>query len=63
VKTLLKAHKANVEDDFMAIKAAYQEQKNAELLKAWVLEKQKSIYVRIDPKWRNCDFQYPGWIK
>lgn len=63
VKTLLKAHKANVEDDFMAIKAAYQEQKNSEILKAWVLEKQKSIYVRIDPKWRNCDFQYPGWIK
>lgn len=63
VKTLLKAHKANVEDDFMAIKAAYQEQKNSELLKAWVLEKQKSIYVRIDPKWRNCEFQYPGWIK
>lgn len=63
VKTLLKAHKANVEDDFMAIKAAYQEQKNSEILKAWVLEKQKSIYVRIDPKWRNCEFQYPGWIK
>lgn len=63
VKSLVKAHKANVEDDFMAIKAAYQEQKNSELLKEWVSEKQKSIYVKIDPKWRNCDFQYPGWIK
>ncbi|MCR5497041.1 MAG: peptidylprolyl isomerase [Paludibacteraceae bacterium] len=63
VKSLVKAHKANVEDDFMVIKAAYQEQKNSELLKDWVLGKQKSIYVKIDPKWRNCDFQYPGWIK
>ena len=63
VKSLVNAHKANVEDDFMAIKAAYQEQKNSELLKAWVLEKQKNIYVKIDPKWRNCEFQYPGWIK
>lgn len=63
VKSLVKAHKANVEDDFMAIKAAYQEQRNSELLKEWVQEKQKSIYVKIDPKWRNCDFQYPGWIK
>ena len=63
VKSLVKAHKANVEDDFMAIKAAYQEQKNSESLKAWVLEKQKNIYVKIDPKWRNCEFQYPGWIK
>ncbi len=63
VKSLLKAHKANVEDDYMAIKAAYQEEKNAELLKNWVVEKQKSIYVKIDPKWQNCEFQYPGWIK
>lgn len=63
VKSLVKAHKANVDDDFMAIKAAYQEQKNADLLKEWVFEKQKSTYVRIDPKWRNCEFQYPGWIK
>lgn len=63
VKRLLKAHKANVEDDFMEIKAAYQEQKNAELLKKWVSEKQKSIYVKIDPKWQNCEFQYPGWLK
>ena len=63
VKSLVKAHKANVEDDFMAIKAAYQEKKNSESLKAWVLEKQKNIYVKIDPKWRNCEFQYPGWIK
>ncbi len=63
VKSLLKAHKANVEDDFMEIKAAYQEQKNAEVLRDWVREKQKSIYVKIDPKWQNCEFQYPGWIK
>lgn len=63
VKSLLKAHKANVEDDFMEIKAAYQEQKNAELLRDWVREKQQTIYVKIDPKWQNCEFQYPGWIK
>lgn len=63
VKSLSLAHKANVDDDFMAIKAAYQEQKNFEILSAWVREKQKSIYVKIDPKWRNCEFQYPGWIK
>lgn len=63
IKTLVKAHKANVEQDFMAIKAAYQEQKNSDLLREWVVEKQKNTYVRIDPKWQNCEFEYPGWIK
>lgn len=63
VKQLIKAHKATVETDYMEIKTAFQEQKNKEVLEAWIKEKQKDIYVRIDEKWRNCTFQYPGWIK
>ena len=63
VKQLIKAHKATVETDYMEIKKAFQEQKNKEVLEAWIKEKQKDIYVRIDEKWRNCTFQYPGWIK
>ena len=34
-----------------------------EKLQEWILQKQKSTYVRINPKWRKCDFKYPGWIK
>ena len=26
-------------------------------------EKQKTTYVRINEDWRNCDFNYDGWIK
>ena len=63
VKTMLPAHKANLETDYMAIKEVYQEKKNQEILLKWILEKQKSIYVRIDDKWKNCEFTYPGWIK
>ena len=29
----------------------------------WIREKQKSTYVRINEEWRDCDFEYPGWIK
>ena len=63
VKQLIKAHKATVETDYMEIKTAYQERKNKDVLEAWIKEKQKDIYVRIDEKWRNCSFQYPGWVK
>lgn len=63
VKKLIKAHKATVESDYMEIKNVYQAKKNAEVLEAWIKEKQKDIYVRIDEKWRNCSFQYPGWVK
>ena len=63
VKSMQKAHKASVETDYMVIKGAYQEKKNYEVLQSWIKEKQKEVYVKIDPKWRNCSFQYPGWIK
>lgn len=63
VKTMQKAHKASVETDYMTIKAAYQEKKNQDVLQEWIRQKQKDVYVKIDPKWRNCSFQYPGWIK
>lgn len=63
VKQLIKAHKATVETDYMEIKTTYQERKNKDVLEAWIKEKQKDIYVRIDEKWRNCSFQYPGWVK
>ena len=63
VKSMLPAHKANLENDFIAIKGVYQEKKNYEILQKWIKEKQKSIYVRIDEKWQNCEFEYPGWIK
>lgn len=63
VKAIFKAHRATVESDYSEIKNIYTIQRNAEVLEAWIREKQKEIYVRIDPKWRNCKFQYPGWIK
>lgn len=56
-------HKANMTDDFVLMKNIYQQKKSADKLNDWIREKQKDIYVRIDPKWRNCEFQYPGWIK
>ena len=27
-----------------------------------IRDKQQEIYVSIDPAWRGCDFQYPGWV-
>jgi len=39
------------------------EQKRNDKLEKWVKDKQSNVYVRIDEKWRNCEFQYPGWVK
>ena len=55
------AHKANLVDDFQTIRNMLVQQQKTETLDQWIRNKQKDIYVHIDPAWRGCDFQYPGW--
>lgn len=55
-------HRANLTDDFQTIKGMLEQKQSAEFIHNWILQKQKTTYVQIDPKWARCDFQYPGWI-
>ena len=63
LKTKRDAHKANLVDDFQVIRQMLQQKQSAEAIEKWIRAKQKEIYVQIDPAWRGCDFQYPGWVK
>ena len=57
------AHKANLADDYQALKAIVENKKREELLNDWIRKQQKTTYVRISEGWRNCDFRFPGWVK
>lgn len=63
LKTRTEGHKANLSDDYQALKAIVEAQKREDLLNDWIAKKQKTTYVRISDGWKNCDFRYPGWIK
>lgn len=63
IKTSSPAHKANVVDDYLELKELCIAHKKEAMLEEWVKKKQAGVYVRIDPKWRNCDFKYKGWLK
>ena len=57
------AHRADMTTDFQLIKElALQDKKQKEIDK-WIVEHQKSTYIRISPDYQQCDFKYPGWIK
>jgi len=55
-------HRANLSDDFQTIKAMLEDKLGQELIHDWILKKQKTTFVQIDPEWQGCDFEYPGWI-
>lgn len=63
LKSKTDVHKANLVDDYQVIRQMYEQQVSQELLHQWILKKQKETYITIDPAWRGCDFEYPGWIK
>ena len=63
LKARVNGHKANLADDFQAMKQLVESRKREELLNDWIRKKQKTTYVRISEGWRNCDFKYHGWVK
>ena len=56
-------HRANITEDFQVMQDIVKNKKGEEAILNWIKEKQKSTYIRINPDWRDCDFQYEGWIK
>lgn len=63
LKSKVPAHKANVMDDYQTLKSILENKKKQEFINNWIVQKQKETYISIDPKWKNCNFQYSGWVK
>lgn len=63
LKNRILTHRANITEDFQVMKAVVEAKKGEEVIQEWIKEKQKSTYIRINPDWRDCEFQYEGWVK
>lgn len=63
LKSRLKAHTATITEDFQVLSAIVKAKRSEDFLDKWIKEKQRTTYVRINPEWSDCEFQYPGWVK
>lgn len=61
LKSRIPAHRANMTEDFQVLKDVVVSKRGEEMRKKWIEEKQKTTFVRINPEWRNCTFEYPNW--
>ena len=55
-------HKADLAQDYMVIKEMCEADVKEKIIRDWVIQKQKSVYVYIEEGWRNCEFKY-DWLK
>ncbi|WP_300729194.1 peptidylprolyl isomerase [uncultured Bacteroides sp.] len=63
LKNRIDGHKATITEDYQRLKDMVMAKRSEEKIQKWIVEKQKTTYVRINPEWRKCSFKYPGWIK
>ena len=61
LKTRVEGHKATPTEDFQVVKDVIVGKMKEKKLVEWIMEKQKTTYVRINGDWCDCEFQYPGW--
>ena len=63
LKARIDGHKATITEDYQRLKSMVQSKLGEEKLQKWIVDKQKSTYVRINENWVTCDFKYPGWVR
>ena len=63
LKSRIDGHKATIAEDYQRLKSIVQAKLGEEKIEKWIVEKQKSTYVRINENWVKCDFKYPGWVR
>ena len=63
LKARIDGHKATITEDYQRLKSIVQSKLGDEKLHKWIVDKQKSTYVRINENWVTCDLKYPGWVR
>ena len=63
LKNRVEGHKATVTEDFQILKNVVLARLREQKIRNWVVSKIKSTYVRINSDYRDCDFEYQGWIR
>lgn len=63
LKSRVDTHKATITEDFQVMKDVVLAKRREEFIHEWIVKKIKNTYVRISDRYKNCNFEYQGWIQ
>ena len=63
LEKILPAHTANYQDDYSSLIDEVNNKNAMKAIEDFIVEKQKSTYIVIDPMFQGCEFERKGWIK
>ena len=63
LKSRTEGHKATITEDFQVMKNIVLEKRREQVIHDWVVNKIRNTYVHVNDNYRNCQFEYEGWVK
>ena len=63
LKSRTPAHRATIQEDFQVLSNVVLNKRREDTIKEWVKNKIKTTYVKMDDRYKNCNFEYEGWVK
>lgn len=63
LKSRVEGHKATITEDFQVMRDVVLNKRKQEALHDWVVDKIKHTYVRMNDRYKDCKFEYEGWVK
>ena len=63
LKNRIVGHKATITEDFQVLKDVILQKRQNERIHQWVVDKIKSVYTRLNDDYKDCHFEYEGWLK
>lgn len=63
LKDKIEGHKATITEDFQVMKNVVLAKEREKTLHDWVVNKIKHTYIRMADRYKNCKFEYEGWVK
>jgi len=63
LKSRTDGHKATITEDFQVMKDVVLANRREQVLHDWVVEKIKHTYVRMNERYKDCNFEYQGWVR
>lgn len=63
LKSRVETHRATITEDFQAMRDIVLAKRKEEFVKEWIKDKIKKTYIRINDRYKNCNFEYQGWVK
>ncbi len=57
------AHKATITQDFQVMRDVVLNKEREKVLQNWIENKIKHTYVQMNDRYKNCHFQYQGWVR